>query len=186
MTIPQGIPARGLKPATELARDRPCGIRLKYVAGCRCAACRRANTDYETARAKARKAGDWNGVVDAARARDHLRALRRRGIGRNAVATAADVARSIVQAVRAGTKKRLRARTERKLLAVGVAQRMDGALVPAARTHKLIADLLVEGYTKRSLALRMGYANKALQVGKKFVTLRLAHRFERLHNKLTT
>ena len=62
---------RGLKPASELAAKRPHGDRLRYVAGCRCDLCRKANSTYERERQKARAAGDWNGIVDAAKARQH-------------------------------------------------------------------------------------------------------------------
>lgn len=65
----------GLRPVAELAADRPHGDRLRYMAGCRCKECRAANTAYETQRALARKAGDWNGVVSAARARSHIAVL---------------------------------------------------------------------------------------------------------------
>lgn len=59
------IESRGLKPVAELAEQRSHGDRLKYLAGCRCVPCRAANSRYEVARAAARKAGDWNGLVPA-------------------------------------------------------------------------------------------------------------------------
>ena len=73
------LAARGLKPAAVLAQQRPHGDRLKYVGGCRCAECRKANTEYEKARAKARRAGDWNGIVSAKKARQHILQLRLAG-----------------------------------------------------------------------------------------------------------
>ena len=48
------LEARGMKPVTELARQRPHGDRLRYMAGCRCPACRGANSAYERLRARAR------------------------------------------------------------------------------------------------------------------------------------
>lgn len=65
----RGLPSRGLKPAAELAKVRPHGTRLKYVGGCRCDACRSANSAYERDRQLARKHGDWNGLASARRAR---------------------------------------------------------------------------------------------------------------------
>lgn len=40
----------------EVAKTRPCGTRSKYSLGCRCDACRKANTAYEQQRQAARKA----------------------------------------------------------------------------------------------------------------------------------
>jgi len=91
---------RGLRPIAELAADRPHGHRLRYLAGCRCFQCRRSNSDYERERQAARAAGDWNGLVDADRARRHLRALARQGVGRRMVAAASDVALSVIADVR--------------------------------------------------------------------------------------
>lgn len=51
----------GLAHIVVLAASKPHGVRLRYMAGCRCLKCRMANSNYETMRARARKAGDWNG-----------------------------------------------------------------------------------------------------------------------------
>lgn len=61
------LAARGLKPIAQLAANRDHGDRVRYLAGCRCTDCRRANSAYESARQKARAAGDWNGFVLATR-----------------------------------------------------------------------------------------------------------------------
>jgi hypothetical protein len=108
------LASRGLRPVAELAADRPHGHRLRYLAGCRCFHCRRANSDYERERAAARAAGDWNGIVDAAPARRHILALSRRGVGRRMVAAASDVGLSVIADIRTGRKMRIRARTERQ------------------------------------------------------------------------
>lgn len=171
----------GLRSAAELAKG--CGTRLQYMAGCKCFKCRSANSAYERERLAARKAGDWNGIVDAKKARQHLLALRKKGVGRDAVHAASDVAVSVISDVSTGVKKHIRARTERKLLAVTAACRNDGALVLAAQTWRLIAQLLEEGFTKQRLAGELGFKTRKLQFSKKQITVRNAARVERLYNK---
>jgi hypothetical protein len=171
---------RGLRPVAELAADRPHGHRLRYLAGCRCFYCRRSNSDYERGRAAARAAGDWNGIVDAAPARRHLRALARQGVGRRMVAAASDVALSVVADVRAGRKLKIRARSERRILAVTPACRGDAALVPAGPTWERIEWLLEEGFTKGRIALELGRKTRALQLNREWVTARNAAAVEAL------
>ena len=180
------LAARGLKPITELAAEKPHGTRLRYIAGCKCFHCRRANSDYERSRKAARLAGDWNGIVPADKARAHLMSLSRRGVGKRAVQSASDVALSVLTEIRTGRKQRIRARTERKILAVTPAQVSDRALVKPGRTHQLIEQLVDEGFTKRELARRLGYASPALQFQPKRMTARNVARIERLHRELTT
>jgi AraC-like DNA-binding protein len=86
--------------------------------------------------------------------------------------------------IRSGRKKRIRARTERLILAVTSAVASDHAYISAARTHQLIAELLDEGYTEAFLCQRLGYANRYLQFGDR-ITARNAYRVARLHKELT-
>jgi hypothetical protein len=180
------LASRGLRPAAELAADKPHGTRLRYVAGCKCFQCRRANSDYERERKAARAAGDWNGLVPAERARTHLASLSRRGVGRRAVAAASDICPTVLQDIRTGRKARIRARTERKILAVTTAMVSDGALVKPGRTFQLIEQLVEEGFTKAELAKRLGYRNGAIQLKRHRMTARNVARVERLHRSLTT
>lgn len=172
---------RGLRTDT-LAHGR----RARYVAGCRCDLCRTANRNYARRRLHERRAGDWNGLVDAGAARAHLVKLSRQGVGRRAVAAATDVALRVISDVRSGRKARIRARTERKILAVTPACASDGAYVKAGRTQRLIDLLLDEGYTKAELARRMGYATPALQFRPHRMTARNVARVEALYRRLTT
>ena len=178
--IGAALQARGLRPIAELGGSRPHGTRLRYLAGCKCFHCRRANSDYERERQKAREAGDWNGLVDAAAARAHLRKLARRGVGKRIVHAVSDVALSVIDAVRAGRKTRIRARTERKILAVTTAARGDKALVPAGPTWERIEWLLAEGFTKGRIARELGRKTRALQIKNHRVTVRTAAQVEAL------
>lgn len=187
MTQPHRPPTiASLRPVAELASDRPHGVRLRYMAGCRCDPCRRANTAYETERAKARKQGDWNGIVSADRARAHLKALSRNGIGRRAVQAATDIADTVLSEIIAGRKTHIRARTERLILGVTKQQAADRALISSRRSQQLIRELLDEEYTEAFLAKRLGYKNRYLQFHGPRITVRNAERIKRLHKELTT
>lgn len=178
------LEARGLKPTAVLAANRPHGDRLRYIAGCRCDLCRRANSAYENERQKARKAGDWNGIVPADKARAHIEKLSRQGVGRRAISAASDVAETVLFAIKSGTKTKIRARTERRVLAVTREQASDHALVSAAPTWRLIDELREAGFTKRCIAAALGQANGGLQLGKVRCTVRNAADVKRVHEAL--
>lgn len=175
---------RGLRPVGELAAGRPHGDRLRYMAGCRCDLCRKANSAYECARVQARKNGDWNGIVNADKARAHINRLAYHGMGRRAVSDACDIAESLLFAIAQGTRKHIRARTERKILEVSLAAAADHSLIDAGPTWKLLNALLQAGYTKARLALELGSKTPALQVRKTQVTVRTAHNVRQLHDRL--
>jgi hypothetical protein len=153
-------------PSAEVFADRPHGTRLRYISRCRCVPCRAANSRYETARAAARRAGDWRGIVPADTARAHLLRLSRLGVGYKSVAAAGDVTPSILFAIRTGARKRIRASTERAILAVDEQAIADHALVSPAATWRRIRALLEEGFSKAELARRLGYKTPKLQLGR--------------------
>lgn len=159
----------------------PHGTRARYVgAKCRCDDCRRANREYHRQRAAAVRAGECNGLVDAAPVRAHLLALSARGVGFRAVAAACDVALSVVRQVRTGKKPRIRAKTARRILAVDAAAISDGGLVLAGPTRAAIREMLRAGLTKTEIAQRLGYATPALQLTRRRVTAANALRIQRL------
>ena len=121
-------------------------------------------------------------------ARRHIRQLSRRGVGRRSIAAVSDVALTLIQDIRSGRRQQIRARTERRILAVTPAQIADGATVPAARTWSLIGELLAEGYTRTFIAAQLGSKARkpALQLRKDFVQVRTAYQVERLHRRLTS
>lgn len=178
------LAGRGLRPAAELAAARAHGDRLRYIAGCRCTDCRAANTAYERQRQAARKEGDWNGTVPAAAARAHMAELSRKGIGRRSVCDVSGVADTTLTEIIAGRKTRIRARTERAILAVTEAAAADHALTDARPSWILIEELLADGYTKADLARELGCATPALQLGRRRVTVRNAYEVQRMHERL--
>jgi len=175
---------RGLRPLPELASDRPHGDRLRYLSGCRCMECRAANTAYFHEREQAKADGDWNGLVSADRAKAHIIALSAQGIGRRAVALASDVGATIISEIRRGSRTKIRALTERRILAVTATAASDGALVDAAPSWKLINALLIAGFTKTRIAAELGAKTPALQISKKQVTVRNAYEIQRVHDRL--
>ena len=149
------------------------GTRARYVHWhCRCAPCRKSNTEYAKVRALALIAGDNNGLVSAAAAQAHLNALSAQGIGKRAVAAASDVSLTVLQDVRNGTKTHIRARTERRILAVDAGAMSDHAHVPAKETRAAMRELLRHGLTKREIAARLGSTAEvpALQLTRRHVT----------------
>jgi hypothetical protein len=177
--------ARGLRPVSELAITRSHGDRLKYLGGCRCFKCRRANSDYERERKAAREAGDWNGIVSADRARRHMLKLARLGVGRRSFAAATDVAESVLHDIRNGRKHKIRARTERKILAVTKACAPDSAVVSARQTWRRLDALLEEGFTKAGLSRLLGSKARwpKLQVGRDTCSVRTAARVEAIYRR---
>lgn len=161
----------GLRSAAELAANRPHGIRLQYMAGCRCLKCRMANSNYQTLRDRARKAGDWNGLVDASEARAHILKLGKQGVGYKTVAQAAGVSKTILARVRTGERLQVRARFSRAVLAVTKDMAAPHSLVKAGELWRRIERLLGQGFTKADLARRLGYSNHALQFRRDLVTV---------------
>ena len=159
------------------------GTRARYALKCRCDACRAANTAYERARSAARKVGDWNGLVPAAKARRHLLKLSDQGVGRRAVAAATDIADSVLQQIRAGAKQKIRAQTERRILQCNPSIASDGALVPANRTWSKVEWLLEEGFTKAKVSALLGNNGKALQLSRNQVTVRTAQKVDVLFRR---
>lgn len=177
--------ARGLKPAAEYGRHRPHGDRLRYMAGCRCQACRAANTDYEKMRARARREGRANGIVPAAPTRRHLKRLSAAGIGYKRVANRAGVSRTVLADVLAGRKVRIRAETERAVLGVKRSDHARHALVDAGPTWTRIDQLRAEGFTKKWIAEQIGQT-RCLQVGRERVLARTAERIRVLWDRYMT
>jgi hypothetical protein len=168
-------------PIRAAASRREHGTHARYVAGCHCLLCRAAHSRYNSAREKAKQDGDWNGVVSAEKARMHLLWLSKNGIGYKVIAAYADVAPSILFAVKRGTRKGIRARAERRILATGIASTSDGTRVDAAPTWALIEKLLCDGYSKAQLARWLGYKVPAIQMKRTQITARNAMRVQRMY-----
>lgn len=159
------------------------GNRARYISGCRCLPCRAANSRYESERYSARKSGDRRDVVSAADAQAHILKLSRQGIGFAAVGDASGVSGSAISKIRLGRRTQIRKNTEARILAVDANAIADGALVPAAGTHRLIGRLVADGYTRTWIAKQLGYKGRVLQFPDR-VMARTALRIERLYARI--
>jgi hypothetical protein len=173
-----------LKSAAELSAGKPHGTRIKYINGCKCLLCRAANSNYQTAREAAKKLGDWNGIVNAGKARRHIHRLSLQGVGRRAIADASDVGLTIVSEIRTGKRLRIRSRTERAILAVTIEAVSGGALVDADPTWKRLCKLIEEGFSKAEIARRLGLRSPRLQFNRVEVTARTAMRVEKFYRAI--
>lgn len=184
-TVSPTMAARGLRSAADLAAGKPCGTRVRYYAGCRCQACRAANTAYARERQAARARGEGNHIVSAEPAREHLAWLSAQGVGHKTAADAAKVAGSIVTKIVYGQRTKIRAQTERRILAVTVDTAMDGARIDAAPTKRLLAELRACGYTNVVIASELlGRRVRGLQIGKSpTVEVRTAALVRALHER---
>jgi hypothetical protein len=166
---------------------KPHGSRARYQTGCRCLPCRSANSHYSNIGRARRAAGEYEELVDASVAREHLQALSRVGVGRRTVAVACDVAESTLWDILSGKCDRIYKRTSDRILAVDENSRADRCLVDSAPTRKLIADLVGprRGYSKTQLAQWLGLHKRGLHfLKRKRITARSATSLERLYQAI--
>lgn len=164
----------------------PHGTRARYVAGCRCSPCGQSNREYAKQRYRAQRRGEWNGLVDAGEAKEHLKRLSRQGIGLRSVQAATDIGRTTLMEIASGRQNQVRALLAKKILAVDSSARADKSLVKAGPTWKLLNQLLAEGYPKRRIAAFLGSKSKnpALQVQRDWVLAKTAQKVKKLHRFL--
>jgi hypothetical protein len=165
---------RSLPPTSVLASTKKHGMRIKYVAGCRCLPCRAAYSRYQRQQAHKKKQGLGNPLVPTAAARAHLIKLSQHHVGRATVAVATGIAQSSLSKIRNGSKTQIRKDTERRILQISPTYAKGNALVDAAPTWKLINTLLKEGFSKALLARRLGYKTGALPINKSRIRARTA------------
>jgi hypothetical protein len=128
----------------------------------------------------------WNGLVDAAPAREHLLKLSSEGVGYKAVSEACDVGKTALQEILQGTKTRIRAKSLKRILSVDSSALADHALVPAGPTWVLVTKLLADGFTKGSISRRIGNKTPALQIKSRYVLAKTAYRIKKLYDLVHT
>jgi hypothetical protein len=126
----------------------------------------------------------WNGLVDAAPAREHLKKLSAAGVGRRAVHEATGVANTVLSDILSGRKLKVMARTSKEILGVDEGALADGARVPAWRTWRRINKILKCGYSKSDIAKELGYKTRALQIRKDYVLLRTEHKVKKIYDDI--
>lgn len=128
-----------------------------------------------------RKRFAFNGLVSAERARAHLLELSEAGVGRRAVAAASDVGATVLQEIRAGRQTRIRADTERRILAVDAAARADSSLVDWHETWRAVRQLQRWGWTLGRISQEgLGNRMAALQLNGSKVLARTEHAIRQL------
>lgn len=163
---------------TATPTGRPHGTYTRYVTDrCRCEPCRRANRDYERARA-ARVEPPY---VSAAPAREHLQWLATQGVGLKTVARRSGVPHGTLSKLVYGDRtrgmapsKRIRPATAERILAVTPADAADGAKVDAAPAWEVINRLVDAGVPKVAIARRLGQTSPGLQLSRNLISARHA------------
>ena len=172
----------GLKSIKELALNKPCGTRLKYLAGCKCLECKKANSAYQQSRVKAKQRGEWNGIVPADTVRKHLKKLSKHGIGYKTVADYAAVSSTTLSMIISGKRKNLRKLSERAILQVDKNCINDKTLISVNPTLFRVNRLKNEGFTESELAKRLHYKTHSLQLCKCRITARKALKIKKFYD----
>lgn len=174
-----------LKSIEVLAAKNPHGTRVKYMGGCRCDLCRRTATRYESTRRNEVRNGRGNPIVNAAKAKNRILALRSRNIGRRLVSELSGIRQQTIQVIGAGKKIRIRRKTHTQIMAVPLdTVPQPHALIDATETWRLIRILLSEGFTKAELARRLGRKGPALQINRETITVKTAHTVRVFFNRI--
>ncbi len=175
--------ARGRAAARELGPAIP-GTLCPGVNGAPCKRGRKLRAGSLAVCFDCRGSLVWNGLVDAAPARRHMRKLSRRGVGFRAVAAVTDIGLTTIQKIRNGKRRRIRKAVADRILAVTAAEVSDGALVPAGETNRMLRELVTEYFTRGEVARQLGYKSLALQIGKNGLVLaRTEQRVRRLYRR---
>lgn len=180
------VPLReGYRPVLD---DADHGTRGAYAKGCRCDPCTEANRRYEHGRGN----GAGTDLVDAAKARGHLRILLGRGAAQKALARAADVNVKTVAGVADGTLARVRPETHQALMALTLDAAAAAALpgrwdsVPGGPTWELLDDMISRGWPRAWISRELGQDGQALQLRRDRVSRANAEKVAALHRRLGT
>jgi len=169
----------------DAASRSPHGTNARYSSGCRCEPCRLARSQY-LSDTKWRLSRGHGRSVSTERARRHILELSRRGMGYLAVAEAASVNHGIVWGIRQGVRKRARWATVERILRVDLSCARAGTRVPAGPTWRILNELIDRGFSKRQIAIWMGFRGKgsSLQLRHDLVTAENAARVRKVKSLL--
>lgn len=119
-----------------------CQDHSRYVAGC--TSCRSANAARKRIRTRLIAYGQWDGLIDAEPAREHINKLGELGMSRAAVARAAGVGSTVVDQIYRG-QPTTGANTARRILAVEPVL-PDNAVVSSLGTSRRLQSLMTAGW----------------------------------------
>ena len=155
----------GYRPILDTAEH---GKRSTYAKGCRCDPCCDANSAYEHTRTN----GAGTDLVDAAKARGHVRILLGRGATQKGLARASELNVKTIIEVADGTLARVRPETETAILGLTLQAATDAMLpgrwasVPAGPTRELLDDIIARGWPKAWISREIGHNAPALQLNR--------------------
>lgn len=129
------------------------GTHSKYVLGCRCDICFKAEQAYHR---EYRRKNPQLRKISADKVREHIILLASYGVGQNAVADACGVGPATVKKIRQGKQQKIYARTAQRILSVTPEAIADSALVDAANGKRILRELLEEGYSRPFIARQLG------------------------------
>lgn len=164
----------------------PHGMRSRYICGCRCELCTKANREYANQRNKLNVYHiNRDGLVPAGGARAYINYLSKMGVGKRAISAASDVGLTTITDIKAGTKTHIRAQTELRIMQVTEEAVADGAVIPAKQTWKLVSEMMRLGnLTRGEIAQRLGNKTPSLQIRKHKVLASTALKVEKLHREV--
>ncbi|MGH3446021.1 MAG: hypothetical protein ACRDP4_00205 [Nocardioidaceae bacterium] len=187
--------ARGLVRAAVVDRTpKPClhkeaehvhGTYSAYTLDrCRCRPCAAAKTAYETNRRRQQAYGRWNGLIDAAPAREHVRVLMAQGMGLKRIVAVSTVPQGQLWKLLDGKRRgdgtrvpsrRIRPETADRILAVEL-DLADGARVDSTGATRRVRALVALGWSQSKIAAELGIqrSNFTIASGRR-ETLTVAH-----------
>jgi hypothetical protein len=148
------------------------GVRVAYQAGCRCLACRVANSRYRAVP-----------LVSAAAAACYLRMLAAGGVGHARAAELSGLAESQLRRIRSGAVTRIRQATHDQVVGIPLRPAL-GARISAVEARRKIRQMLAERLTKAQIARETGHRTPRLQLGRTAVTVRTALKVRQLHRRM--
>lgn len=136
---------------------------------------------------KARRNGDWQGLVPVGKAKKHLKSLGHH----EAVARIAGIHRLVITRIIHGHIAQIRKSTEDAILSVTERDirklwpqlAHDGSFLPAEPIKEMVAELKRSGFSEVALGRKVSLKTGLRVVGKKYVRAFNARRIEQIYRK---
>lgn len=162
------------REATADRRPKPCShTQVQHQHGthacyahdkCRCLPCTEANRLYERDRVRQHLYGRWNGLIDAAPARDYILSLMAQGMGLKQIVKVSGVSSGAFTKLVYGIlspsgervpSRRIRPATAERIFAVKL-QLADGARTDSLGAVRRLQALVALGWSQHKIAVRLG------------------------------
>lgn len=159
---------------------------------CRCEPCAAAVADYDRNRLRLQAYGRWDGLVDAAAAREHVRRLMAQGMGLKRIVAVSDVSQGQLWKLLYGSprpdgsrtpSRRIKPTTQARILAVTL-DLAPGAVVDHHGTTRRVQALVALGWSMAKIGAQIGVAGTnmhPLAFGERDVTRQTADKVTALY-----